>query len=71
MGRRATGKSETGGCDWPPAALSLPSLEALEALSLPGGGPVVQSRLSPAVPDDSREGRLRRLLAPPGRAGAD
>jgi hypothetical protein len=71
MGRRATDKSESGRCGWPPAALSLPSLEALEALSRPGGGPVVQGALFPVVPDESREGRLRRLLALPGRTGAD
>jgi hypothetical protein len=48
---------------WPPAALALPALAELERLSLPGGGPAVQGRLFPVVPDDGKAARLRRLRA--------
>lgn len=58
-------KRETGRCDWQ-AGCDLPSLAVLERLSKPGGGPAVQAELFPERPDNSRAGRLARLLALPG-----
>jgi hypothetical protein len=45
---------------WPPLELCLPNLDELERLSRPD---VVQQQqeLFPDRPDDSRQGRLRRL----------
>jgi hypothetical protein len=48
--------------EWPPKELRLPSLAELERLSRPGGV-TVQRQLFPEVPDDTRQGRLARLLA--------
>lgn len=43
--------------DWPPADLRLPdSIEEIER------GRIVQSELFVGTPDDSREGRLRRIF---------
>jgi hypothetical protein len=53
---------------WPPAHRSLPDLATLEALSKPGGGAVVQQPLFPGALDVGTVARLRRLLAPRGRA---
>jgi hypothetical protein len=48
--------------------MALPSLETLEALSVPGAAPVRQQSLfgGEAVRNDSREGRAVRLLGVSG-----
>jgi hypothetical protein len=45
---------------WPPLEFCLPNLDRLEEISR--GEHVAQQELFPERPDDSREGRLARIL---------
>ena len=47
---------------WPRPEYLLPDLATLERLSKPGGGPKVQAELFPASRDNSKAGRVARLL---------
>ncbi len=58
--RRALRKAERQTEPWPPLEFCLPNLDTLEELSR--GGPVVQKSLQFDLPDDSRAGRVSRLL---------
>lgn len=69
--RRKSKPPKTPG-DWRPAWAMLPALATLERLSQPGGVPVQQRLFDDALPDDTRQGRLVRLLAGvPGVVTAD
>jgi len=56
-----SGKPKATG-EWRPTWAMLPCPEALERLSQPGGVPVQQRLWADALPDDTRQGRLARLL---------
>ena len=63
--------SKIGTEPWPPEWARLPSLQTLEAISR-GEGRKVQARLFDEQRDQSKEARLRRLLADvPGVRTAD
>jgi len=62
--RKATG-------EWRPAWAMLPDVATLERLSLPGGVPVQQRLWADAQADDTRQGRLARVLALPVVTTAD
>ena len=58
--------SSTCKAPWPPAEHCLPNLDTLEEISR-GEDRQQQELLPPEKPDDSREGRLARILeTPPG-----
>jgi hypothetical protein len=56
--------------EWRPAWAMLPDLDTLERLSRPGGGQR-QRELFPQQRDETREGRIARLLDLPGVVTAD
>ena len=57
--------------EWPPVKHRLPSLAVLEEQSQPGGVPRQTSLFPAEVRDQSKAGRINRLLEIPGVTTAD